>query len=272
MRCKKHNKIHCYICNHVVNPISEDGYSSCGSGTKDYADDMQEEARKTIEEGLKNGTIKEVESIKFSEWKLKNQEKQKKEDEKSIRQNKSKLSIWFFLVIIFTVLLSTLYYNKANAKTVILAPYEKIKVKQFGLNWCWAAVLESFYKYENKQITQFDILKGFSKKDLTYLIETKDSIEHGIFKSEFEALYLKEFEEISNFEIVPSIEQSLPVIMLRNNHVELIYGYSGKYFHAMNPAREKPSILKFEDLRYLHEEYYHNFENAKFYRKKLTNH
>lgn len=160
------------------------------------------------------------------------------------------------------LILLTFFSFNILAKDIFIDNYQNLKVKQFGKEWCWAATLEAVYKFKNQQVSQLEIIQGYTNKTKEEIIQNKDSIFLGIPSNLFINHYLRNFNQIKQSEIINSLKQNKPIIMINKNHVSLIIGYYNNHYVSMDPAEGRFILLKANQIKYL-------YKNPKFKNKSL---
>jgi hypothetical protein len=142
-----------------------------------------------------------------------------------------------------------------NAKTFVIKDYKKYVTQQYGKYWCWAASIESMYRYKNIKMTQFEIMAGFTHLPVEDFEKGKDDVIFGIHPLEFYQKYLNNFTEIKRSEIKKYLHKNKPIIFSNNNHVSLIIGMDKEHFIIMDTDDAKFKRIRFSHILCLNSSY-----------------
>lgn len=152
------------------------------------------------------------------------------------------------------IILFLIVFN-CEAKTFVIKNHKKYLNKQNGKYWCWAASLESLYRFKNEKVTQFDIIKGYVKLSDEDIHLNKNDLSFGIKPLTFYQKYLNNLKEIKRSAIKKTLHLNKPIMYLSDSHVSLIVGYDMDHFITMDTATGSFKRIKFHHIMFLGETY-----------------
>ena len=136
-----------------------------------------------------------------------------------------------YLLLSFIVL-STLSIHNSGIKIFNVGNHDKYFIKQEYISWCWASVVESLYKINNKKISQKDIFKTFNNKKEINIMDY--SINGGAItgyrlKNYFNKFF-KSVSKVYHFEVIRDLEnENKPLLIIMphmdGSHITTIVGY-----------------------------------------------
>lgn len=156
-----------------------------------------------------------------------------------------------FLIVFISLLTSCSHMNRG-----LVDGYKKFEVKQVGEYTCWAAVQQGILSYSGSETTQYEVVRKFAKSmyyfDLS--VETfelyKDTSKIGLPDYHIrDALSVD--KKIAKKSVEKLIDSDEPIVVLANNHVSVIVGYSKINYYVADPWFGKIIVRKKSDYKML---------------------
>lgn len=154
---------------------------------------------------------------------------------------------------------------------------EKLRTKQYGAFWCWAASAESVFKYYDKDVKQVDFIKKFYGLSLIFPNQM-----HSPNLGLPDALLMNYASNVSDESITNIIiskkdidillRKSYPIIAVYSNHVSVIVGSNNDSFLVMDTDKNTKTDFIWIKKKLMDEAYFRTPSSffAVFPRSKLS--